>query len=90
MDNDNVKSQSLVVNLEVSDLQGDNTVELRNVFSRAKLPVAADDRPVQIDVDKWPYLKDINLPNIDAEVELLIGCTNTARVDNQRRAWQTK
>ena len=42
MDNDNVKSQSLVVNLEVSDLQGANTVELRNVFSRAKLPVAAD------------------------------------------------
>ena len=73
MDNDNVKSQSLVVSLEVSDLQGANTVELRDVFSRAKLPVAADDRPVQSDVDKWPYLKEINLPNVDAEVELLIG-----------------
>ena len=24
-------------------------------------------------MDKWPYLKDINLPNIDAEVELLMG-----------------
>ena len=78
MDNDNVKSQSLLVNLEVSDLQGHNTVELRNVFSRAKLPVAADDKPVQSDVDKWPYLKGINLPDIEAadieaEVELLIG-----------------
>ena len=71
MDNDNVKSQSLVVNLEVSDLQGANIVELRNVFSRAKIPVAADDRPVQSDVNKWSYLKDINLPSIDAEVELL-------------------
>ena len=35
MDQDNVKSESLVVNLEVSDLQGLNTIELCNVFSRA-------------------------------------------------------
>ena len=33
MDSDNVKSESLVVNLEVSDLQGHNVVELSNVFS---------------------------------------------------------
>ena len=73
MDNDNVKSQSLMVNLEVSDLQGQNTIEMRNVFSRAKLPVAVGDIPVQSDVDRWPYLKDINLPYIDAEIDLLIG-----------------
>ena len=73
MDQENVKSESLVVNLEVSDLQGLNTIELCNVFSRAKLPVTVDDIPLQSDVDRWPYLKDINLPCIEAEVDLLIG-----------------
>ena len=71
MDQDNVKSERLVVNLEVSDLQGLNTIELYNVFSRAKLPV--NDILLQSDVDRWPYLKDINLPCIEAEVDLLIG-----------------
>ena len=73
MDSDNVKSESLVVNLEVSDLQGRNVVELSNVFSRAKLPVTVDDIPVQSDVERWFYLKDINLPCINADIELLIG-----------------
>ena len=73
MNNDNVRSQNLEVNLEVSELRRDNTVERDNVFVRAKLPVAADDRPVQSDVDKWPCLKGINLPSIDDEAELLIG-----------------
>ena len=59
MDSDNVKSESLVVNLEVSDLQGRNVVELSNVFSRAKLPVTVDDIPVQSDVERWFYLIDI-------------------------------
>lgn len=73
MDSDNVKSESLVVNLEVSDLQGRNVVELSNVFSRVKLPVTVDDIPVQSDVERWFYLKDIDLPCIDADIELLIG-----------------
>ena len=73
MDSDNVKSESLVVNLKVSDLQGHNVIELLNVFSRAKLPVTVDDIPVQSDVERWFYLKDINLPCIDADIELFIG-----------------
>ena len=73
MDSDNVKSESLVVNLEVSDLQGHNVVELSNVFSRVKLPVTVDDMPVQSDVERWCYLKEIDLPCIDADIELLIG-----------------
>lgn len=68
MDNDNVKSQSLVVNLEVSDLEGHNIVEIHNVFSRAKLPVSVHDIPVPSDVDRWPHLKGINLPRINGEV----------------------
>ena len=75
MDSDYVKSESLVVNLEVSDMQRRNVVELSNVFSRDKLPVTVDDIPVQSDVERWFYLKDINLPYIDANIELLMGVT---------------
>ena len=73
MDSDNVKSESLVVNLEVSDQQGRNVFELSNVFSQANLPVTIDDIPVQSDVERWCYLKDIGLPCINTNIKLLIG-----------------
>ena len=73
MDSDNVKSESLVVNLELSNLQGHNVVELSNVFSRDKLPVTVDDIPVQSDVERWFYLQGINLPCIDTDIEFLMG-----------------
>ena len=43
------------------------------MFSRAKLPVTVEDIAVQSDVERWFYLKDIYLPCIDADIELLIG-----------------
>ena len=68
MDSENVNSQSLVVSLEVCDLQGRNTIELPNVFFRSKLRVAVSDIPLQNDVDRGPNLKGINLPCTDAEI----------------------
>ena len=73
IDNENVKSQSLVVSLEVCDLSGNNAIELPCVFSRAKLPVSTDDIPCQSDMDRWTYLEGIQIPHIDAEIDLLIG-----------------
>ena len=73
MDSQNVTSQSLVVSLEVFDLQGSNSVELCSVFSRSKLPVAKSDVPLQSDVDRWPHLEGVDLPCIDADIDLLIG-----------------
>ena len=67
------KSQSLVVCLEISDLCGNHTIELPNVFSRPSLPVTVDEIPRQTDVDRWAYLKSIHVPHINAEIELLIG-----------------
>ena len=49
MDQDNVKSVSLGVNLWVSDLQGLNTIELCNVFSLAKHPFEVDCIPLLSD-----------------------------------------
>ena len=67
------KSQSLVVCLEISDLCGNHTIELPNVFSRPSLPVTTDDISRQTDVDRWAYLNGIHILHIDAEIELLVG-----------------
>ena len=73
MSHKDAKSQSLVVCLEISDLCGNHTIELLNVFSRPSLPVTVDEIQRQTDVDRWAYLKSIHVPHIDAEIELLIG-----------------
>ena len=73
MDCENVKSKSKVVSLEVCDLEEKNSVELPIVFTRTKLPVAKEDIPRQDDVNRWPHLQGISLPQIDSDVELLIG-----------------
>ena len=73
MSDKDAKSQSLVVCLEISNLCGNHTIELPNVFSRPSLPITVDDIPRQTDVDRWAYLQSIHVPHIDAEIELLIG-----------------
>ena len=72
MSDKDAKSQSLVVCLEISDLCGNHTIELPNVFSRPSLPVTTDDIPRQTDADRWAYLNGIHIPHIDAEIELLV------------------
>ena len=62
-----------MVCLEISDLCGNHTIELPNVFSRPSLPVTIADILRQTDVDRWAYLNGIHIPHIDAEIELLIG-----------------
>lgn len=63
-----------LVDLEVSDLNGSNTVELPMVYSRPSLPVLSEAIAKQEDVNRWPHLNGIKLPaNINAEIGLLIG-----------------
>jgi len=73
MNSDNVMSESQLVSLEVYDLNRKNVIELPKAYSCTKLPVTAKDVPLQSDVDRWPHLKDIQLPCIDSDVDLLIG-----------------
>ena len=62
-----------LVNLEVSDLSDHNVIELPTVYSRPSLPVSTDAIGTQEDVNRWPHLKGITIPNIEAEIGLLIG-----------------
>ena len=66
---------SIVVNgLEVSDLDENAVIPLREVFSRPAMPVTKDEIPKQDDVDRWPHLKGyVHLPELDSQVDLLIG-----------------
>ena len=43
------------------------------VYSRPSLPVSTNAIGTQEDVTRWPHLKGITVPNIEAEIGLLIG-----------------
>ena len=65
--------KSSIVNLEIFDLNQENFIDLPTVFSTAKLPVSKENMASQQDVEKWSHLEGIEIPKIDAEVNLLIG-----------------
>ena len=69
----NALTECSIVNLEILDLNEEHTVELPKVFSRPSLPISRENIANQHDVDRWPHMKGIKIPSIDAEVGLLIG-----------------
>ncbi|XP_043217631.1 uncharacterized protein LOC122379454 [Amphibalanus amphitrite] len=69
-----IKIDSQVVHgLEVADLGGRHVLQLPAVYSLEKVPVDDSDIPRQEDVSRWPYLRDVRLPRVDAPVELMLG-----------------
>ena len=73
MEKEHSKTDCCIVSLEVLDLDEVNLIELPSVFTRKKLPVEAENVATQEDIDRWPHLSGIQLPEIDANVGLLIG-----------------
>ena len=67
---------TLVQNLEVFDLDRNHFVELPMLISRKTLPVSTEDIPTQKDVERWPHLRGLKIPQLDASVGLLIGNDN--------------
>ena len=65
--------ESSIMSLELFDLREENFIDLPIVFSTAKLPVSKENMATQQDAEKWSHLKGIEIPEIDAEVSLLIG-----------------
>ncbi|XP_046339933.2 uncharacterized protein LOC124121032 [Haliotis rufescens] len=66
-------SVQTVNGLQVHDLDLRNTIALPTVYSKEHIPVLKKHIPVSSDVQKWPHLNDIYLPEIDASVDILIG-----------------
>ena len=72
-------SSHIVAGLEVSELHGNTFTALPEFYTQKTMPVTKHNIPNQSDVSKWPYLKNIKLPTIDADIGLLIG-TNAPKV----------
>lgn len=69
---DNAPVQCSLVSLVISDLNAANHVDLPLVYSRPNLPISPDAIGKQEDVNRWPHLKGLSLPENDAEIGLLI------------------
>ena len=59
--------------LEISHLDGSTYLNLPKVYTQDKIPVSKENIPTKKDLERWPYLSRIQLDEIDADIELLIG-----------------
>lgn len=62
----------LVSDLEVCGLEEKEYIDLPRVYTQKSIPVRKENIPHN-DTEKWPYLSEVHLPTIDAEIGLLIG-----------------
>jgi len=71
----NSRAQTTVVDLLVSDINCENTVEINRVYTRRMLPINMENIATSNDVKQWPHLGQVPLPQIvDCKsVGLLIG-----------------
>ena len=64
----------VVKDLVISDLDENVFIELPALYTRPEIPVSKEDIPTQGDIDQWPHLCGVYLPEVDAEIGLLIAC----------------
>ena len=83
-DDSKVLKTFVLTDLEVCGVEEDTYIDLPRVFTHSFIPVQKENIPKQEDIARWPYLKDVSLPQINAEVGLLIG-TN---VPKAMEPWQ--
>ncbi|XP_035983363.1 uncharacterized protein LOC118557443 [Fundulus heteroclitus] len=62
-----------VSGLQVCSLDGDDFIELPEVFTQPAIPVNSENITCEEDLKQWPYLQAVQLKSISAEVSLLIG-----------------
>lgn len=79
MGQEKVVESQVISGLEVSKLDGNQFVELTETYMQETIPVSRSNIPTQQDIQKWKYLRDIRIPELDAEVEVLIG-TNAPKL----------
>ena len=69
----------IVNGLEISNLSGTHFYKLPDVFTQKEMPVSPNNIVGEEELAKWLYLKDIQIPRITADVDLLIG-TNASKL----------
>ena len=63
----------LIDGLKVNDLDMKNEIDLPVTYTKDTIPVSKNHIPTTDDISRWDHLKDISLPEIDADIGLLIG-----------------
>ncbi|KAI3359305.1 hypothetical protein L3Q82_002621 [Scortum barcoo] len=63
----------LLTDSEVSGIDSNNFIDLPKVYTQKSIPVSTKNIPTQEDIEKWPYLREVRIPFINADVGLLIG-----------------
>jgi len=71
-------STNIVNGVEIASLNGTRYYSLPNVYTQKTMPVNTANIIKQEDLTQWPYLEHIEIPEIDANVALLIG-TNASK-----------
>ena len=59
--------------LEVSGLENNLFYRLPEVLTQKKMPVSPDNIVKEEDLAKWPFLSEVKIPSLMANVDLLIG-----------------
>ena len=64
----------VVHHLKMTDVQGQNQMDLPPLYTMKEIPISRDEFPKQADLEKWEHLRNIELPIRDeTEVGLLLG-----------------
>lgn len=66
--------------LEITDLNGDNPIDLHPIYTQPELPVSRKDIISLEDLQRWPHLSDIHIDRIpvDSDIGLLL-CVNVPK-----------
>ena len=77
LDTEDAKVDVFIVKLNVSDMDDLKTFEINNVMTRPTINVGLASLVKQNELQLWPHLSDLHLPDIDCnEVYLVIGQDN--------------
>ena len=70
-----VRVETQVVNgLKITDVKGQNQMNLPPLYTMKEIPVSREEFPKQTDIEEWEHLRNIELPIQDGnEVGLLLG-----------------
>lgn len=63
----------MMTGMEICGLESNEYLKRPEVYSYSMIPVRAENIPFQEDVNQWPYLHEVKIPQITAEIVLLIG-----------------
>lgn len=75
----NAVDSSVVDGLEISGVSGECYYPLSKVCTLKGMPVSTANIISERELRKWPYLKEVKIPHINADVNLLIG-TNASKL----------